>query len=1820
MQINPRDTIESTEKTSTNRQLEWWVVVLLVVILGVAACFRFTGINWDDGAHVHPDERFLTWVVSDLKPVQSLADYFNTAKSTLNPNNRGFGFFVYGDLPVILVRYVAEWVQQTGYDQVYLVGRALSATADLLVVLLVFLIAERIYHRKIALLATAFSALAVLQIQLSHYFTVDNFSNLFTFVAIYYATLVLVNPNPLPDLASLSDPEEEEVQPERNQWVSAEGVRALLRGVTPYALFGLALGLAVASKLNTAPMAFLLPVAIIARVTRLPKDEQPRQWLPALIYLGLAAVISLVVFRICQPYAFTGPGFFDIKLNSQWITSLRELQGQSTGNIDAPFALQWTRRPIWFAWQNLTVWGLGLPLGLLAWAGVIWMGWRIVKGDWRQHLLLWGWTVVYFAWFTLQLAPTMRYLVLIYPTLAIIASWAVFTLWEAGQKTGFRSRVLKLFKAAARPAAWVLGVGILLVTLAWAYGFTRIYTRPETRVAASQWIYGNIPSAINLEIGTTADATSQPVSTQFGATITADNPLIYAFKTNVEGIIKGVDLADLEAITPDANSLIIQIASSADFGQVLASGILTGDLFNSNSPGGRQFTVPFDRVGLLTPQSIYYLKVEPGTATAQFSLSGQVLLALDTQGGTSYQPLPYPAYAIRKGQEFSTQFRAEGDGILQQINFPHIVDQLASAGNKTLTVTISSLADDRVLATGVITSEFGINQVSTTYLDQRGKGFEVTLDKPVAIKEGELYDLRIAETEGNGALILRGASPANETDWDLGLPLGLPGYPSAYDPHTGMFPDDLNLQVYWDDNPSASPDPLQDKLTRLSAFLDQSDYIFISSNRQWGSITRLPERYPLTTEYYRDLIGCPADKDILWCYRVAEPGMFTSKLGFELYKTFESYPNIGSVSLNDQGAEEAFTVYDHPKVLIFRKTADYNPTQIRDLLGAVDRTNIIHTLPKDKALPKTLMLPPQQLAVQQEGGTWSALFPPEGLFNRYPVSGLIVWYAVIMILGLLLYPILRLALPGLPDRGYPLARTAGMLLLAYLVWLAGSFGIPFSRLTISIALGVIALAGGYLFYRQREDLRREWRQNRAYFIAVEVIALVFFALDLGIRLGNPDLWHPYKGGEKPMDFSYFNAVLKSTTFPPYDPWFAGGYMNYYYYGFVIVGVLVKWLGIIPSIAYNLILPTLFSLLALGAFSIGWNLMGGHTGESLGEQPGPIRVWQRVVTIMRWRPFQIGLAAAVGLVLLGNLGTVRMIWQGFQKLAAPEGAINNVSILQHWIWAIQGIPRFLAGHALPYQPSDWYWIPSRAIPGEAVEPITEFPFFTFLYADLHAHLIDLPVTVFGLAWALSIVMGKGRWGEITGRFRALSFGLSIFFGALAVGATRATNTWDFPTYLAIGAIAMAYGVWSGYRSERYRWLPVIEPVRRMAVVGASVALFAGLAVLLYQPFAHWFGQAYNAVDLWKDQKTPFWSYLTHWGVFLFVITTWMFWETRDWMASTPLSSLRKLRPYLTLIWLGVFGLLVAIFALLFMQVSIAWLVLPLAAWAGILLLRPGQSDGKRFILFLTGTALILTLMVEVIVLRGDIGRMNTVFKFYLQAWTMLAISAAGALGWLVAALPEWRPSWRSIFETGVVLLVTGAALFPIMGGSEKIRDRMAPNAPHTLDGMTNMLYSQYGEGLTQDTYRVMDLSQDYYAIQWMQKHASGSPVIVEGHTTEYRWGTRFTIYTGLPGVVGWSWHERQQRAILPTELVTDRITQVEDFYRTTDPEAARQFLAKYNVRYIVVGQLEEIYYPGAGLDKFSSLNGKLWTLAYHQGDTSIYEVLPATPVATSHRQP
>ncbi len=1631
----------------------WLYRLFFLLAFAGAAWFRLMGLDWDQGQHLHPDERFLTMVSSALEPVNNLGEYFDTANSPLNPHNRGYGFYVYGTLPVFIVRHVAEWMSQiaiaasdyalknpqgvflplanwlgqvttwAGYSEITLVGRFLAAVSDLASIGLLYLIARRLYDRRVASLAAAFAGFSVMLIQQAHFYTVDSYANFFIFLATYFAVEVLEAEENAPLFFDSPTNPLQSVLNSRLFWNSA--------------LFGVALGMAVASKINAAPLALLLPGALILRYLRLrraaeeaPQEENAPRPPSAEFYMGLlilGAVFSLLAFRIFQPYAFQGEfGFLDLRPNPQWVQNLSDQRAQASGDVDFPPALQWARRPVWFSGYNLTVWGLGLPLGLLAWAGFLLMGWRILRGDGQKHLLLWGWAAFYFLWQSSQWNPTMRYQLPIYPLLALFAAWLVF----------YAPRPPKiLFLRYLYPA---LGVFVLLASLGWSYAFSRIYTRDHSRVQATQWIYQNVPGPYNLSF---------------------------------------------------------QRADGSFYAQ---------------------------------PMSLPY--------------------------GTVFVP----------GSPYNTQFNAAASGILRQITLGHAADP-TRAGTHTIPVYLGAepgFADADALATASLTADF-----SPTQSDLRGTYYTLTLEPAPVLEENRTYYLRFVS---GGILALSGAAPIHETSWDDGLPLRMGGY----DAYGGMYQGDLNFEMYWDDN--------QEKLNLFLTNLQSGDYIFITSNRQWATTTRIPERYPLTVTYYRALLGCPPEKDVIWCYNVAEPGMFTGSLGFELVQTFTSYPEIFGWQVNTQFAEEAFTVYDAPKVLLFKKTADYSPEKASAILGAVDLSRVVHITPRQASrYPGDLTLPADRLAAQQAGGTWSNLFSYQALQNAQPFVGLLLWYLALSALGFFTFPLLRHLLPGLPDAGYPLARLTGLLLLAYFAWLAGSFGLEYSRGLIWTGYGLILLAGAAAFWAQRKDLAAFFRQKGKYLLLVEALFLLLFAIDFGIRLANPDLWHPARGGERPMDFSYLNAVLKSTSFPPYDPWYAGGYINYYYWGFVLVGTPIKMLGIVPAIAYNFVLPTLFALLGVGGFSVAWNLLANPQKES------PLFS----------RPLWGGLAASAGLVLVGNLGTVRLVFHALQKMMVPNELFEGAEVwfFERWLWAAQGIGKLLSfsGHTLPVGWGEWYWAPSRVMPTGDLA-ITEFPLFTFLYSDLHAHMIAMPLTVLAVAWAVSALLVRNLSG-----WRWL---LTLAFGGLVVGALRPTNTWDFPTYLALTALVAGYAI--------FRYAPVTQPrlglsplLQRFALAAAGMGILVGFALLFYQPFARWYGLDYSKMDLWENEKTPIWSYFSHWGLFLFIIFSWMSWETRQWMAQTPVSALSKLQPYRHGIEAAL-GLLVSLTLLLqfVFKVEIAWLALPMAAWALLLMLRPAQPDSKRLALFMIGTGLVLTLLVEVIVLVGDIGRMNTVFKFYLQAWILFALASAAAFGWILTELDEWTALWRGFWQTALTLLFAAAAIYLFTAGMDKIRDRMANNVPFTLNSMDYMYYSTFWD--RED----MTLNEDYLAIRWMQENIPGSPVIIEANTPEYRWGSRFTIYTGLPGVVGWNWHQRQQRALFPSNWVTDRVEDVASFYSAPFAADARRILQKYNVSYIIVGQLERIYYP-EGIAKFEENNGIYWQKIYTDGKTAIYQALP-----------
>ena len=1558
----------------------WWTVLVAVLLTGWG--LRTLGRNWDETYGLHPDERFLTMVLVSVEPTFSLRELLDTARSPMNPANRGFGFYVYGDLPLFLVRYLAYALKQEGYGQMMLLARAVSAVADTLTLALVVWLGYRLLGRRGSVLAGALYAFSVLPIQQSHFGTVDTLTTFFLTLCLVLAVELALRPEPFRPPALL--------------W---------------FAAFALVYAAAMASKLSALPAALLLPAAIALRWHLWPQRmTQEAGW--AFSGLLLAGVLSFLFFRLFQPYAFTGPQFWDIRLNPQWVANLKALQAQTQGTADFPPAMQWARRPRWFGWQNYSLWGVGPGLAAWVWAAVAALGYRLWKTRRGSALaLVWAWGVLYFLWQSLGRNPTMRYFLPAYPALSLVAAWAMVRAWEASSR----------WRRVAARAAVLLAVA---VTAGWALAFVHIYTRPHTRMAASRWMFQNLPGPVNLVIETETGRRQQPLSIPLAGELTAERPLQVVFPARESGRLTQVTLYRVEHLTERPIPARLEV-----------------------------------RVRLLGQ--------EQPLAKGEASL-----------------PLPTPR-------------------------------------------------------------------------EQPARPITLDLQPQVPLQAGKMYALEL-RVDG-GRFRLSGTYIVNETSWDDPLPLRIDGY----DPFGGLYQGDL-LELYWDDN--------EEKRERVASLLDLADVVLITSSRQWGSLPRLPERYPLVIAYYYGLTGCPMTEPLEPCLNRLQPGMYESPLGFELVQVFESPPTLGPLRINDQPAEEAFTVYDHPKVFVFRKTAAYDPERTRNWLAAVD-LRYIRRVPPGQAPshPANLFLPPDRWALAQHAGTWRDLFPPSSFLNRYPWAALPVWYVLIAVLGLAAWPYLWPVFGAAAHRGYPYLRIAGMLLWAWMAWVAAHLGPPLTRGVLWGVFLLYLLGSAALFYLQRRDMLPWLRHHYRELLAWEGWFLAFFAFDLFLRVMNPDLWHPARGGERPMELSYLHAVLKSVRFPPYDPWFAGGYMNYYYWGFVLVGMPIKLLGLRTEVAFNLVLPTLYGSTALAAMGLARSLYRWAAA------------W--------WNPRRevwVGLLAGLLAVVVGNLGTVQMFWRGLQILGKGPDALQDPLLLR-WGYALKGALAWLAGATMPYGLGEWYWNPSRIIPAPGdVPPITEFPFFSFLYSDLHPHLIAFPVTLLAMAWAWSLVhrpRGLLRWPRIL---------VTLFWGGLIVGSLRAINTWDFPTYLLLGTLALVYVGWK---------MKEMPPARRVPVVLAWVVGLVLAAQLLWQPYLNWYAQGYKSVTLWQGTRTPIYAYLWHWGLLLFLLATSLAYAWVRWLQTTPaLDLLWWWRRWGTEMLVAQGLLLTATVMLWAIGVPVALVAGPLLMVLAPILVLPRWPDPARFAALLAAMALALTLMVEVVVIRGDIGRMNMVFKFYLQAWLLLAVAAAVWTGWtfLAAARPS---AWHQVWSWAAMALLAGSLLYTLIASAAKIKDRWVPQAPRGLDGMAYMPQAVYF-----DQGQAIPLAEDYRAILWLRENVQGSPVIVEANTPEYRWGTRFTIYTGLPGVVGWSWHQRQQRGVVTSDTwVTQRVAEVATFYRTLDRAWVEDFLRRYQVQYVIVGRLEKAYYPGPGLEKFPAWNGVLWDAVYQDGETTIYRV-------------
>ena len=981
------------------------------------------------------------------------------------------------------------------------------------------------------------------------------------------------------------------------------------------------------------------------------------------------------------------------------------------------------------------------------------------------------------------------------------------------------------------------------------------------------------------------------------------------------------------------------------------------------------------------------------------------------------------------------------------------------------------------------------------------------------------------------------------------------------------------LRLYEPDRPQ--------KTLEMADSLASADYLVFYSNRLYGTIPRLPERYPVSDRFY----------DVL----------FSGRLGYRLVHVETAYPELFGVSFVDDtferpgvvepeglgdftqsavslrlgAADESFTVYDHPKVLILQNVGRYGTGYIQQEI----EKGVEYPWPSTEAAePSGLMLSDELARAQREGGTWTDIVRPESWTNRVPA---IAWLLAIELIALAALPLAWLVFRPLPDRGFLFSKGLGLLVVGLVVWLLASVGwMEFSRLSVAVGLIAVGSVSAIIVagrWREMVDfVRTRWK---LLLIGEAVFLLAYFAFVM-VRMANPDLWHAYRGGEKPMDLAYLNAVLRSSYMPPYDPWFAGGFINYYYWGQFLVAMLVRATGIGTAVAFNLAVPAFFALTAAGSFSLIYNL-AESTRARLSSSAVP-----RGLPLS---PVIAGLGAVFFVAVLGNLDGAIQVGQGVWR--------SFVQGLSFWDPGAGGFDFWRSTRMMPPDPPGF--------------EINEFPFFSFLFADLHAHMMVLPFTLVALGIGAAVVIGASARSRGRGRLRGIEDLARLAVLGVVIGSLRLINAWDFPTHLIMGVSAVFLAEYFSHGG-----LGLVVVLRWMAKSALVVAV--GYAAFL--PYHLTYEAFFNSVE-GTTNTTVLWQFLAITGLFIFIVGSFFLHEARDWLRRLceAVSGMVRSAPRGEIVglWLLGGGLVViaavgapSVITRLGSTVPFVGALLALVAAVGLRWMMSDRPDAPHlaFAALMVGVALSLAIGLDFVRVEGDIDRMNSVFKFYLQMWVLLAAASAYLLWRLAHDRPGWwrRPSWgATAWAAGLGVLLVGSAVYPLLGTQDRLRDRFdARVTPLTLDG------TAYIEGAVyRDPRGNIDLAADFEGIQWLLENVEGSPVVLEGSSEpeRYRWGGRVSIYTGLPSIVGWKWHQEQQRWAYQAD-VGRRITDVHLLYLTANPQKARELLAKYGVEYVYVGPLERAYYGADGLDKFEDMVGEDLERVFQTEQVTIYRVI------------
>jgi uncharacterized membrane protein len=417
------------------------------------------------------------------------------------------------------------------------------------------------------------------------------------------------------------------------------------------------------------------------------------------------------------------------------------------------------------------------------------------------------------------------------------------------------------------------------------------------------------------------------------------------------------------------------------------------------------------------------------------------------------------------------------------------------------------------------------------------------------------------------------------------------------------------------------------------------------------------------------------------------------------------------------------------------------------------------------------------------------------------IPSILIWWLFFFILGIISMPITFSFFRGFYDRGWAFSKIIGLLTVSYGAFLFSIIRIiPLSQGTL---IGFTLLWGGinaYVYTKNKKPLNAEVIKQKRTIILSEVLfalGLIFWAF---VRAHQPDI----NGLEKFMDYGFINTLLRSDYLPPADMWAAGLPINYYWYGHYVTALIIKVTNISAAVGYNLMLATILGLALTCAFSIVSTLI-----ETFYNKNGTstIKVDKRIIVIG-------ALLSSLLLSFGGNFHTpFYVLKNGAEKYWYPDAT------------------RFIG-----YNPET------------EDKTIHEFPQYSYVVADLHGHLLNVPFVLLFIGFLLRAVINSPQ--SLRGMKHSFSYLAPLGF-LLAV--MFMTSTWDFGNYNILTGITF------GYLALREKKV-TLDAI--FAALVPTLKVF-GLGLFFALPFILNFESIAQGVDF-VHAHSPLWQLAILWG--------------------------------------------------------------------------------------------------------------------------------------------------------------------------------------------------------------------------------------------------------------------------------------------------------------------------------------------------------------------